>query len=293
MIDSFATVALGQSIAIIAPAGVGKTSLISRVIDSSQADITVLALVGERSREIEEFINRAKKLNSKSFTTIVASSSSASYTERAQAAETAMAYAEYFRDCGLRVLLVVDSLTRLARAWRDEALANGEMPSRQGYPVSVFERLPQILERGGSTEHGSITALYTMLAREELIEDPLIEEVCSVTDGHLLLSGEMAARGIYPALDITKSLSRMQTTIISKENFELSRRLRDLIVEYEKNVELIKLSSINSSQTSPIESRYHKILTQLTARLDYSSVNELFDEIRSRLNDVLCIKQQA
>ncbi len=206
-IDSLLTCGLGQRIGIFAAAGSGKTSLMNMIINHAHADIHVVALIGERGREVIEFIEELKESPHAAQTILIYATSDSPPIERCNAALLATTIAEYFRDCGHNVLLYVDSMTRYARALRDVALATGELPARRGYPASVFEQLPMLLERPGQLKHGSITAFYTVLLESEEEADPIGDEIRSILDGHIYLSHKLAGRGHYPAIDILHSIT--------------------------------------------------------------------------------------
>jgi type III secretion protein N (ATPase) len=208
-VDTLLTCGEGQRLGVFAGAGCGKTTLISMLLAHAEADVYVIALVGERGREVSDFVSRLKHSDRGSRSVIVFATSDESPADRVSAALVATTVAEYFRDQGLSVLLVVDSLTRFARALRDVALANGEPPARRGYPASVFERLPELIERAGATTRGSITAFYTVLLEDEDGADAVGEEAKSLLDGHIYLSSKLAGKGHFPAIDVLRSLSRL------------------------------------------------------------------------------------
>ena len=223
-IDTLCRIGHGQRIALIAPAGAGKTSLLNMIMLHSQVDVTVVALVGERGREVNEFFSNIDTDNGKIVT--VVSTSDEHPMRRMSAPFTATAIAEYYREQGKEVLLLVDSLTRTARAFREVGLAAGEIPVRHGFPSSVFCELPKLLERTGCSDKGSITAIYTLLAENESQSDPLAEEIKSLLDGHIVLSAHLANKGIYPAIDPVKSLSRLAVKLQSPLSTQSSLRIR-------------------------------------------------------------------
>ncbi|MEQ5751519.1 type III secretion system ATPase SctN [Providencia rettgeri] len=233
-IDSLLTCGLGQRIGIFAAAGSGKTSLMNMIINHAHADIHVVALIGERGREVIEFIEELKESPHAAQTILIYATSDSSPIERCNAALLATTIAEYFRDCGRNVLLYVDSMTRYARALRDVALATGELPARRGYPASVFEQLPMLLERRGQLKHGSITAFYTVLLESEEEADPIGDEIRSILDGHIYLSHKLAGRGHYPAIDILHSISRVFQKVTTPEHRRCAIDLRDMISRLEQ-----------------------------------------------------------
>ncbi|QZN95249.1 type III secretion system ATPase SctN [Symbiopectobacterium purcellii] len=228
-IDGLLTCGLGQRIGIFASAGSGKTSLMSMLIEHSEADIYVIGLIGERGREVTEFIETLKQSPRRSQVVLVYATSDRSCIERYNAAQIATRVAEYFSAKGKHVLLFIDSITRYARALRDTALSMGEMPARRGYPASVFEALPKLLERPGRFQQGSITAFYTVLIENEEEPDVIGDEVRSILDGHIYLSKRLAAQAHYPAIDILQSISRLFFHITQSEQQRAAARFRELL----------------------------------------------------------------
>lgn len=225
-IDGMLTCGVGQRIGIFAGAGGGKTTLMSMLLAHSQADVYVVGLVGERGREASEFISHGIPDAKRTRVILVCSTSDRPPAERRNAAHMATAIAEHYRDAGLNVLLIVDSITRYARALRDLALSAGEAPARRGFPASVFDALPGLLERPGALQNGSITAFYTVLLEDEELGDPIAEEVRSILDGHIYLSRKLAERGHFPAIDVLKSASRLMTQITTPEHLACAMSLR-------------------------------------------------------------------
>lgn len=228
-IDGLLTCGLGQRIGIFAAAGSGKTSLMNMIINHAHADIHVVALIGERGREVIEFIEELKNSPHAAQTVLVYATSDSPPVERCNAALLATTIAEYYRDLGRHVLLYVDSMTRYARALRDVALATGELPARRGYPASVFEQLPMLLERPGRVKKGSITAFYTVLLESEDEVDPIGDEIRSILDGHIYLSQKLAGRGHYPAIDILQSISRVFSKVTSPEQAKAAVEVREML----------------------------------------------------------------
>lgn len=228
-IDGLLTCGLGQRIGIFASAGSGKTSLMSMLIEHSEADIYVIGLIGERGREVTEFIETLKQSPRRSQVVLVYATSDRSCIERYNAAQIATRVAEYFSAKGKHVLLFIDSITRYARALRDTALSMGEIPARRGYPASVFEALPKLLERPGRFQQGSITAFYTVLIENEEEPDVIGDEVRSILDGHIYLSKRLAAQAHYPAIDILQSISRLFFHITQSEQQRAAARFRELL----------------------------------------------------------------
>jgi ATP synthase in type III secretion protein N len=240
-IDGLLTCGVGQRLGIFAPAGVGKTSLLSMLASFSEADAVVVALIGERGREVQEFMQHALGAEVLKRSVVVVATSDRPAAERIKAAHTASAIAEELRASGKRVLLLFDSLTRFARALREVGLAAGEPPARRGFPPSVFAALPGLLERSGRDESGSITAYYTVLAEDEDGSDPVCEEARSLLDGHIVLSGELAAAGHYPAINILASKSRVMQNICSREHLSMAGSIRRWMADYKKSELLIRL----------------------------------------------------
>ncbi|WP_434631247.1 type III secretion system ATPase SctN [Pseudomonas sp. Z1-29] len=234
VIDGLLTCGVGQRIGIFAAAGSGKTTLIDMLIEHTDADVFVVGLIGERGREVTEFIEHLRQSPKRSCCVVVYATSDFSSVDRCNAALQATAIAEYFRDEGRRVVLLLDSLTRYARARRDLALAAGEAPARRGYPASVFDALPRLLERPGVTASGSITAWYTVLLESDDEPDPIAEEIRSILDGHVYLSRALAAKGHYPAIDVLRSASRVATQVTSPEVRQLAAAAREILARLER-----------------------------------------------------------
>lgn len=228
-IDTLCTVGQGQRLGIFAPAGVGKSVLLGMLTRQADCDVAVVALIGERGREVREFVEDNLGKEGLARAVVVVATADTGPVERARAAYAATAMAERFRDQGRRVLLLVDSLTRFARAQREVGLARGEPPTRRGYPPSLFAVLPQLLERAGNSAHGSLTAFYTVLMEDEATPDPVAEEVRSLLDGHLILSRRQAERGTYPALDAGASLSRLMSAVAPPWQRQAAARVRELM----------------------------------------------------------------
>jgi type III secretion protein N (ATPase) len=242
-IDGLLTLGEGQRIGLFAGSGVGKSTLLGAIARGTAADVVIVALVGERGREVGEFLEQSLGPSGRKKSVVVVSTSDAPALERLRAAQVATAYAEHFRDRGLRVMLLVDSVTRFARAQREVGLSAGEPPARRGYPPSVFAMLPRLLERSGQGERGSITAIYTVLVEGGDMDEPVADEVRGIVDGHVVLDRAIAARGRYPAVDITVSLSRVMSSIVDKGHREAARRMRDLVALYESKRDLVLLGA--------------------------------------------------
>jgi ATP synthase in type III secretion protein N len=241
VIDGLMALGEGQRMGIFAPAGVGKSTLLGMLARGTACDVNVIVLIGERGREVREFIELILGEEGMARSVVVCATSDRSSIERAKAAYVGTAIAEYFRDRGLRVLLMMDSLTRFARAQREIGLSAGEPPTRRGFPPSVFAELPRLLERAGMGRDGSITALYTVLAEDEEGGDPVSEEVRGILDGHMILSRKIAARNRYPAIDVLASLSRVMPQIASPEHCSGAGRLRRLMAKYDEIEMLLQI----------------------------------------------------
>lgn len=237
-IDGLLTCGRGQRVGIFAAAGGGKSTLLGMICDGSLADVIVLALVGERGREVRAFLEHTLSEEARQRTVVIVATSDRPALERLKAAYTATTVAEYFRDQGKNVLLLMDSLTRFARAAREIGLAAGEQPAAGSYPPSFFARLPRLLERAGPAPTGSITGLYTVLVEGDNLNEPLADEVRSILDGHIVLSRKLAEANHYPAIDIGASISRIMGDIVSDEHRQLAGRLRQLATAH-KDIELL------------------------------------------------------
>lgn len=240
-IDGTLTCGKGQRIGIFAAAGVGKSTLLGMIARYSKADVNVISLIGERGREVREFIKNDLGEEGLKRSVVVVSTSDQAAQLRINAAYVGTAIAEYYRDQGKSVILMMDSITRFARAIREIGLAAGEPPARAGYTPSVFATLPRLLERSGNSDKGSITAFYTILVAGDDINEPISDEVKSILDGHIVLSSELAQKGHYPAVDILASISRILPNITSKEHQKSIRILREVLANYKKNELLIRI----------------------------------------------------
>ena len=243
VIDGLLTLGEGQRLGLFAGSGVGKSTLLGAIARGADADVVIVALVGERGREVGEFLERTLGVEGRKKSVVVVATSDVAALERLRAAQVATAYAEHFRDTGARVLLLVDSVTRFARAQREVGLAAGEPPARKAYPPSVFAMLPRLLERAGQGARGSITAIYTVLVEGGDMDEPIADEVRGILDGHIVLDRGIAARGHYPAVDVSVSLSRVMDSIVSAEHRNGARRLRSLLATFEEKRDLVTLGA--------------------------------------------------
>jgi type III secretion protein N (ATPase) len=231
-LDGLLTCGEGQRMGVFAAAGGGKSTLLSSIIKGSAAEVCVLALIGERGREVREFIEHDLGPEGRQKAVLVVSTSDRSSMERLKAAYTATAIAEYFRDQGRKVLLLMDSVTRFGRAQREIGLAAGEPPTRRGFPPSVFSTLPKLMERSGNSDKGSITALYTVLVEGDDMTEPIADETRSILDGHIILSRKLASAGHYPAIDVLASVSRVMSAITDPEHRNLAQKIRSVLAKY-------------------------------------------------------------
>lgn len=240
-IDSAILLGEGQRVGLFAGAGCGKTTLMAEMARNMECDVIVFGLIGERGRELREFLDHELDDELRQRSVLVCATSDRSSMERARAAFTATAIAEAFRQQGRKVLLLLDSLTRFARAQREIGIASGEPLGRGGLPPSVYTLLPQLVERAGMSERGSITALYTVLIEQDSMNDPVADEVRSLLDGHIVLSRKLAERGHYPAIDVQASISRILSNVSSREHQQANNRLRRLMAAYREVEMLLRL----------------------------------------------------
>lgn len=250
-IDAMLTCGMGQRMGIFAAAGVGKSVTLGMMAKYTSADVNVIALIGERGREVNDFLERDLGDLGLKRSVVVVATGDQSALLRAQAAETATAIAEYFRDRGKNVLLIMDSLTRYAMAQREIGLAAGEPPTTKGYPPSVFAKLPRLVERAGTSAKGSITAFYSVLVEGDDVNEPVADTVRGLLDGHTILSRSIAARGHYPAIDLLASISRLMTDITPPDHQKAAQRIRELLAAYRDNEDLITIGAYRAG-TNPL-----------------------------------------
>lgn len=254
-INSFITVGKGQRMGLFAGSGVGKSVLMGMMTRGTTADVIVVGLVGERGREVKEFIEEILGEEGRSRSVVVAAPADNSPLMRLKGCESAVQISEYFRDQGLNVLLLLDSLTRYAQAQREIALAVGEPPATKGYPPSVFSKLPQLVERAGNggEGQGSITAFYTVLTEGDDLQDPIADAARAILDGHIVLSRELADAGHYPAVDIEGSISRVMPMVTSSEHQNLARQLKQIYALYQQNKDLIAIGAYTKGNDPRID----------------------------------------
>jgi len=254
-INSFNTVGKGQRMGLFAGSGVGKSVLMGMMTRGTTADVIVVGLVGERGREVKEFIEEILGEEGRARAVVVASPADNSPLMRLKGCESAVQISEYFRDQGLNVLLLLDSLTRYAQAQREIALAVGEPPATKGYPPSVFSKLPQLVERAGNggEGQGSITAFYTVLTEGDDLQDPIADAARAILDGHVVLSRELADAGHYPAINIESSISRVMPLVTSDEHQVLARQLKQIYSLYQQNKDLITIGAYTKGSDPRID----------------------------------------
>ncbi len=252
-IDGLLTCGLGQRIGIFGGSGVGKSTLLGMIARYTSADINVIALIGERGREVREFIENDLGEEGLKRSIVIVSTSDQPALVRIRAAFAATAAAEYFRDRGFNVMLMMDSVTRFAMAQREVGLAAGEPPSSKGYTPSVFSLLPKLLERSGKFTKGSITAFYTVLVEGDDMNDPIADSVRSILDGHIVLDRELASRGHYPCIDVLSSVSRLMSHLVTPELKNAAYEIRDLMATYKKSEDLINIGAYKRGSNPRID----------------------------------------
>ncbi|HYD63754.1 MAG TPA: FliI/YscN family ATPase [Noviherbaspirillum sp.] len=258
-IDALLSVGEGQRVGIFAAAGVGKSTLMGMLAKGTSADVNVIALVGERGREVREFIEHNLGEEGRRRSVVVVATSDRPAMERVKCAMVATSIAEYFRARGKKVMLLLDSVTRFARAQREIGLAAGEPPTRRGYPPSLFALLPQLLERAGNDGNGSITAFYTVLTEGEDLADPVAEEVRSILDGHIVLSQKIAAQGRFPAIDVLQSKSRLMSAVAERPHQAAARKFISLLAKYQEIEFLIQVGEFKRGEDALADEAASKI----------------------------------
>ncbi|SFA77652.1 type III secretion system ATPase, FliI/YscN [Lentibacillus halodurans] len=287
-IDSLLTVGKGQRIGIFAGSGVGKSTLLGMIARNSSADINVIALIGERGREVREFIDQELGEEGLKKSIVVVATSDQPALMRIKGAYTATAISEYFRDLGYQVNLLMDSITRIAMAQREVGLAIGEPPTTKGYTPSVFAALPKLLERTGTSRSGTITAFYTVLVDGDDMNEPIADSVRGILDGHFILDRKLAEQGHFPAINVLKSISRVMRKIVSQKHIDAARQIRELMATYEENNELIQIGAYKRGTNQEIDRAisYHpKINAFLKQGIsDYHALEESIDQMQKLLN---------
>lgn len=258
-VDGLITLGSGQRIGIMAGSGVGKSTLLSMIARNTEADVSVIALVGERGREVRDFIERDLGEEGLKRSVVVVATSDKPALVRIKGAMTATAIAEYFRDQGKRVVLMMDSVTRFAMAQREVGLTIGEPPATRGYTPSVFALLPRLLERAGTSEKGSITGIYTVLVDGDDMNEPIADAVRSILDGHIVLSRSIAAQNHFPAIDVLGSVSRVMTDVASKDHIKAAQEMRALMAVYKEAEDLIHIGAYVKGSSAKIDTAIQKI----------------------------------
>lgn len=258
-LDGLLTVGMGQRIGIFAAAGVGKSTTLGMLARSTEAEVNVIALIGERGREVRDFLEQDLGVEGLKRSVVIVATSNEPSLIRLKAAYVATAVAEYFRDQGKKVLFMMDSVTRFARALREVGLAAGEPPARAGFPPSVFAELPRLLERTGNSDKGSITAFYTVLVEGDDMTEPIADETRSILDGHIVLSRKLAAENHYPAIDINESVSRVMTSVAEQNHISAAGKLREILATYEAQKDLILIGAYKKGSDQKTDYAISKI----------------------------------
>lgn len=285
-VDAMLTIGKGQRIGIFAGSGVGKSTLLGMFARNTKADINVIALIGERGREVKEFIERDLGPEGMKRSVLVVATSDKPALIRKTAAKTATAIAEYFRDQGKDVLLMMDSLTRFSMAQREIGLASGEPPVSRGYPPSVYAELPKLLERAGNSDKGSITGLYTVLVDGDDFNEPITDTARGILDGHIMLSRKLGHKNHYPAIDVLQSISRVMNSIVTKEHKQLAGKLKNIMAVYQESEDLINIGAYKSGSNEEIDYAIEKIAVvnaflqqQTDEKFNFEEELELLNEI--------------
>ncbi|MCY7757005.1 flagellar protein export ATPase FliI [Bacillus inaquosorum] len=276
-IDSLLTVGKGQRIGIFAGSGVGKSTLMGMIAKHTEADLNVIALVGERGREVREFIEKDLGEEGLKRSIVVVATSDQPALMRLKAAYTATAIAEYFRDKGKNVMFMMDSVTRVAMAQREIGLAAGEPPTTKGYTPSVFAILPRLLERTGANEHGTITAFYTVLVDGDDMNEPIADTVRGILDGHIVLDRALANKGQFPAVNVLKSISRVMSNISTRQHLEAANKFRELLSTYQNSEDLINIGAYKRGSSREIDEAiqfYPQLIQFLKQGTDESALLE-------------------
>ncbi len=286
-LDGLLTVGEGQRVGLFAGSGVGKSTLLGQIARNTEAEVNVICLVGERGREVREFLEDSLEDEGMQRSVVVCATSDTPGQIRLKCPLVATAVAEYFRAKGKKVLFLLDSVTRYARALREVGLAAGEPPARRGYPPSVFAALPRLLERTGMAREGSVTAIYTVLVEGGDMEEPIADEVRGILDGHVVLSRELAARNHYPAIDVLNSLSRVMNAVADERHVRNAGVFRSLLAAYESNRDLITLGAYKKGSDPSVDEALEK-LQDITAFLQQSTGEEaLMSDTVNRLSAIV------
>lgn len=282
-VDGLLTVGKGQRIGIFAGSGVGKSTLLGMFARNTQADINVIALIGERGREVREFIERDLGEEGMKRSIVVCATSDKPALERLKAAKTATSIAEYFRDKGKDVLLMMDSLTRFSMAQREIGLASGEPPVSRGYPPSVYAEMPKLLERAGRSRNGSITGLYTVLVDGDDMNEPITDTARGILDGHIVLNRKLAQKNHYPAIDVLASISRCMSAIADPEHKKAAGKLKNVLATYNDAEDLINIGAYRNGANKNIDYALSKIDMVNAFLMQETDEKFSFEEIRAQL----------
>ena len=282
-VDGLLTIGKGQRIGIFAGSGVGKSTLMGMFARNTKADINVIALIGERGREVREFIERDLGPEGMARSVVVVATSDKPALERNKSAKTATAIAEYFRDQGKDVLLMMDSLTRFSMAQREIGLTSGEPPVSRGYPPSVYAELPKLLERAGRSDKGSITGLYTVLVDGDDFNEPITDTARGILDGHIILNRRLAHQNHYPAIDILQSISRCMSAVADKEHKRAAGRLKNVLATYQESEDLINIGAYKAGSNPDIDYAISKIKAVNEFLMQETDEKVDFEETVSRL----------
>jgi len=286
-VDGLITIGKGQRIGIFAGSGVGKSTLMGMFARNTKADINVIALIGERGREVREFIERDLGEEGMARSVVVVATSDRPALERHKAAQTATAVAEYFRDKGKDVLLMMDSLTRFSMAQREIGLASGEPPVTRGYPPSVYAEMPKLLERAGCIEKGSITGLYTVLVDGDDFNEPITDTARSILDGHIMLDRRLAHKNHYPAIDVLQSISRCMSQIVDRDQKRAAGKLKNALATYNEAEDLINIGAYKPGSNPSIDFAISKINAINEFLMQETDEKFDYEESRSMLIDLL------
>ncbi len=285
-VDGLITIGKGQRIGIFAGSGVGKSTLMGMFARNTKADINVIALIGERGREVREFIERDLGPEGMKRSVVVIATSDKPALERKKAAQTATAIAEYFRDCGKDVLLMMDSMTRFCMAQREIGLASGEPPVSRGYPPSVYSELPKLLERAGCSDKGSITGLYTVLVDGDDFNEPITDTARSILDGHIMLNRALAHKNHYPAVDVLQSISRCMSQIAQKPHKDAAGKLKNVLATYQEAEDLINIGAYKSGSNADIDYAIKKIKSVNEFLMQQTDEKFSFEETVEMMEDL-------
>ena len=277
-VDGLITIGKGQRIGVFAGSGVGKSTLLGMFARNTKADINVIALIGERGHEVREFIERDLGPEGMARSVVVIATSDKPALIRNKAAKTATAIAEYFRDQGKDVLLMMDSLTRFSQAQREIGLASGEPPVTRGYPPSVYSEMPKLLERAGTSDKGSITGLYTVLVDGDDFNEPITDTARGILDGHIMLDRKLGHKNHYPAIDILQSISRVMSSIATKEHKALAGKLKNVLATYNEAEDLINIGAYKNGSNPEIDYAIRKIKEVNQFLCQETEEKFLFDE---------------